>query len=55
VTREEAKQELYYARGDYNNALYLLEMDRPAGKAFLEAFHAWVDRPQLSAVIESRV
>ena len=55
VTQDEAQQEVYHAVGDYNNALSRLEMDPPAGEAFLEAFHAWADRPQLSAVIESRV
>jgi hypothetical protein len=42
---------VYHAVGDYNNALSRLEMDPPAGKAFLEAFHAWADRPQLSTVM----
>jgi AbiV family abortive infection protein len=50
VTQEEAKLEVYHAVNDYNNALALLEMEPPAGKAFLEAFYAWTDRPHLSAV-----
>lgn len=54
VTREEAEQEVYHAVGDYNNALSRLEMDPPAGKAFLEAFNAWVDRPKVLAVMESK-
>jgi hypothetical protein len=27
-------------------------MDPRAGKAFLEAFHAWTDRPQIQPVVE---
>jgi AbiV family abortive infection protein len=52
VTQEEAQQEVNHAVGDYNNALSRLGMDPPAGKAFLEAFHAWTDRPQIQPVVE---
>jgi AbiV family abortive infection protein len=51
VTQEEAKQEVYHAVGDYHNALSRLQKDPPAGKAFLAAFHAWVDRPQILPVV----